>query len=170
VTAVTIGAKVFETGRCAVAGTRPTFADAVSLQVARRHRAALLRDIQKFEQAIASPSGEPGWPERVSTRLRALRAAFAEHIVVTEGEDGLYAELLEHAPRLSRRVEVLTREHAAIAMALSALQRRADVAAGTQVDELRAGGSEVLRALSRHRQRGADLVYDAYATDIGGET
>ena len=150
-------------------GTQPTFADALSLQVARRHRAALLRDIHLFEQAIASPSGEPGWRERVSTRLRSLRSAFAEHIVVTEGDDGLYAELLDHAPRLARRVHVLIREHAAIAVTMSALQRRVDVRE-SRVDELRRCGSELLRALSRHRQRGADLVYDAYETDIGGET
>ena len=150
-------------------GTQPTRADAVSLQVARRHRAALLRDIQTFEQAIASPIGEPGWRERVSIRLHALRAAFAEHIVVTEGDDGLYAELLEHAPRLTHRVKLLIREHAAIAVSLSALQRRADLP-GTRSGELRTCGGEVLRALSRHRQRGADLVYDAYETDIGGET
>jgi hypothetical protein len=167
--AVTIGARVFETGRCAVGGTQPTFTDAYSLQVARRHRAALLREIHLFEHAIASPGGGPGWSERVSTRLRALRSAFAEHIVVTEGEDGLYAELLEHAPRLHRRVQVLIREHAAIAVSMSALQRRADLP-GSRVDELRRCGGEVLRALSRHRQRGADLVYDAYETDIGGET
>jgi hypothetical protein len=152
-----------------VGGTQPTFADALSLQVARRHRAALLRDIHMFETAIASPSGEPGWRDRVSTRLRTLRGAFAEHIVVTEGDDGLYAELLEHAPRLARRVQMLTREHAAVAVAMSTLQGRADVP-GTRVDEIRTCGGEVLRALSRHRQRGADLVYDAYETDIGGET
>ncbi|MEV4539764.1 hypothetical protein AB0J82_38930 [Asanoa sp. NPDC049518] len=139
------------------------------MQIARRHRAALLREIHLFEHAIASPSAEPGWRERVGVRLRSLRGAFAEHIVVTEGEDGLYAELLEHAPRLHRRVQMLTREHAAIAVSMSALQRRADLA-GSRVDELRRCGGEVLRALSRHRQRGADLVYDAYETDIGGET
>ncbi|MDG4820831.1 hypothetical protein O7635_03060 [Asanoa sp. WMMD1127] len=137
--------------------------------MARRHRAALLRDIQMFEHAIASPSAEPGWRERVSNRLRSLRAAFAEHIVVTEGDDGLYAELLEHAPRLRHRVHKLIRDHAAIAVALAALQRRADQP-GTRVDDLRRCGGDVLRALSRHRQRGADLVYDAYETDIGGET
>ena len=31
-------------------------------------------------------------------------------------------------------------------------------------------GATFLGMLSRHRQRGADLVFDAYQTDIGGET
>jgi hypothetical protein len=129
----------------------------------------LLRNIQMFEQAIASPSGEPGWRERVSNRLRTLRAAFAEHIVVTEGDEGLYTELLDHAPRLSHRVHVLIREHAGIAVTMSALQRRVDVPE-SRIRDLRQCAGEILRSLSRHRQRGADLVYDAYETDIGGET
>lgn len=142
---------------------------AASLVIARRHRAALLYDIHSFERALAAPGGDPGWRPRVSTRLHSLRGAFAEHIVVTEGADGLYAELLDHAPRLARSVHVLVREHAAVATAMSALQRRVDQL-GPSVEELRAWSSDLLRELSRHRQRGADLVYEAYATDIGGET
>jgi hypothetical protein len=154
-----------------VAGpSHPTAAeDAASLAVARRHRVALLHSIQSFERALASPAGDPGWRPRVSTRLHGLRGAFAEHIVVTEGSDGLYAELLDHAPRLARCVHVLVREHAAVATAMSALQRRVDQP-GPSVEDLRAWSSDLLRELSRHRQRGADLVYEAYETDIGGET
>jgi hypothetical protein len=146
-----------------------TFADAVSLQVARRHRAALLRDIHSFEQALATPAAEPGWREKVSTRLHSLRGAFAEHIVVTEGPDGLYHELLDAAPRLCRHVSVLVREHAAIATALAALQQRVD-SPGALTEDVRCWSGDLLRELSRHRQRGADLVYDAFQTDIGGET
>jgi hypothetical protein len=38
------------------------------------------------------------------------------------------------------------------------------------VERVRQRADELLAALSRHRQRGADLVYEAYATDLGGET
>jgi hypothetical protein len=144
-------------------------ADAVSLQVARRHRAALLRSIQAYEHALASPAGEPGWRERASAQLRALRGAFAEHIVVTEGADGLYAELLDHAPRLCRQVHRLTRHHAAIASRMVSLERRIEVYDPTP-EEVRRWSGDLLRELHRHRQRGADLVFEAYATDIGGET
>jgi hypothetical protein len=146
-----------------------SFPDAVSLQVARRHRAMLLRGIQAFEQALAAPARDPGWRERVDVRLYGLRSAFAEHIVVTEGPEGLYAELLDYAPRLARQVHVLVREHAAVVSTMSTLQRRAHLPE-TTVDELRGWSSDLLRELSRHRQRGADLVYEAYETDIGGET
>jgi hypothetical protein len=140
--------------------------DPLALQVARQHRATLLCEIHSFEQAVAAPAGDPGWRPRLGVRLSGLRGAFAEHMVVTEGPDGLYAELLGHAPRLARTVHVLIREHAAMAAVLSALQRRAELPEAT-VEELRGWASDLLRELSRHRQRGADLVYQAYGTDIG---
>lgn len=145
--------------------------DAASLAAARRHRAELLQSIQSFERALAVPAGDPDWRAGVAGRLRALRAAFTEHVVFTEGPAGLYAELLDHAPRLARGVEVLVREHAALTAAMDALQAHAHAgAAGSAVDDLRGWATDLLRELSRHRQRGADLVYEAYATDIGGET
>jgi Hemerythrin HHE cation binding domain len=146
-----------------------TKSDAAPLAAARRHRAELLQAIQSFERSLAVPAGDPAWRDRVAARLGALRAAFAEHVVVTEGADGLYAEVLNHAPRLSRAVHVLIREHAALAAAMDALQRQVSVGRPS-IEEVRGWASDLLRELSRHRQRGADLVYEAYATDIGGET
>jgi hypothetical protein len=143
--------------------------DTESLLVARRHRAALLQSIHSFEQALAAPAGDPAWRDRVVGRLRGLCSQFAEHIMVTEGPDGLYAEVLDHAPRLVRRVHVLVREHAAVEAALSALERRA-LLPETTTGQLRSWSADLLQELSRHRQRGADLVYEAYHTDIGGET
>jgi len=39
-----------------------------------------------------------------------------------------------------------------------------------QVDAIRAHGTALLARLARHRQRGADLIHEAYEVDIGGET
>ena len=100
-------------------------------------------------------------------QLLAVRDAFAEHVAATEGPDGRYAELVEHAPRLAAGVAVLVREHGDMLQAFDRLLRRAS---GMDEAELRVHAGDVLRDLSRHRQRGADLVYEAYATDIGGET
>lgn len=140
-----------------------------ALRVVRRHRAALLGEIHFLEQAIAAPAQDPGWRHRVRASLGGLRGAFAEHTVVTEGPDGLYAELLDHAPRLVRDVHVLLREHRAVVETMAALQRRVDLPE-IGAAELRNWATELLGELSRHRQRGADLVYEAYQTDIGGET
>lgn len=129
----------------------------------------LLHGVQLFARALDAAENEPGWRERVRTRLCGLHRAFAEHVVVTEGPDGFYAELLDQAPRLARRIHVLLREHATVTDALSTLRVRV-AAPETTVEELRGRGGELLRDLARHRQRGADLVHEAYATDIGGET
>ena len=156
----------------APAGTVPNGsepAEAASLRTERRHRAALLGEIHFLEQTIAAPPRNPGWRQRVGTRLSGLRGAFAEHMVLTEGPEGLYAELLDHAPRLARGVHVLIREHAAVVAAMAALQRRVELPE-TPNRELRNWTTDLLRELSRHRQHGADLVYEAYQTDIGGET
>jgi hypothetical protein len=138
-----------------------------SLDVARRQRAQLLAMIQRVERALAAPAGEPGWRGGVLTRLAALREAFAEHIAVTEGHDGLYAELLATAPRLAHGVDGLVRDHGRLRHAIDAVWVRAP---GARPQELRAWAGDLLRDLSRHRQRGADLVYEAYQTVIGGET
>jgi hypothetical protein len=140
-------------------------------QAARRRRAELLQSVQRFEQAVAAPVRDPAWPERVRQRLGALRDQLAEHVVVTEGPDGLYAELLAHAPRLDRPVAGLVADHAE-------LQLLADGLAGAlggpgpcpEPARVRQRSGELLAALWAHRQRGADLVYEAYETDIGGET
>lgn len=136
---------------------------------ASRQRALLFDEIRVLEQAIAAPARDPGWRRRVGTRLGWLRNAFSLHMVVTEGPEGLYAELLEHAPRLARGVHGLVREHATVVATMADLRRRVDLPEVT-VAELRDWTTGLLGELSRHRQHGADLVYDAYQTDIGGET
>lgn len=136
-----------------------------ALDEARRHRAELLETIHSLEAALAVPAAERGWRARVARALARLQAAFAEHVDVTEGPHGLYGDLLDVAPRLANQVRVLVREHGAISAALDALAART----GAEPERVRGWASDLLRELSRHRQRGADLVYEAYATDIGGE-
>ncbi|MFB9239771.1 hypothetical protein ACFFWC_30300 [Plantactinospora siamensis] len=140
-----------------------------SLRAARAHRLTLLADMQGVERALAVPAGDPRWRQRVAARVGALGRAFGEHMVMTEGHDGLYAELLDHAPRLTRGVHVLIREHAVVLDSITALRARLDHPE-TTIDQIRCWGGDLLRELSRHRQRGADLVYQAYQIDIGGET
>ncbi|MEE6257299.1 hypothetical protein [Plantactinospora sonchi] len=142
---------------------------AAALRAARRNRAALLHEIHLLEAAVAAPVRDPGWRRRLGNRLTGLRTAFAEHMDVTEGTDGLYAELLDHAPRLARGVHLLIREHAAVVATLAVLQHRVGLPETSTV-QVRSWATDLLRELSRHRQHGADLVYEAYQTDIGGET
>ncbi|WP_213453644.1 hemerythrin domain-containing protein [Rhizomonospora bruguierae] len=136
---------------------------------ARWHRAALVPTIDSFERALVEPGPPEALPGRLTTAVHALRSSFADHVGATEGPDGLYAELLDQAPRLAPGVTVLVRDHARVAAAIDALAGRLD-APDTDPDELRRRSGRLLRWLCRHRQRGADLVYEAYDTDLGGET
>lgn len=136
---------------------------------ARWHRAALVPTIGLFERVLVEPAPADALRGRLSAGLRALRRSFDDHVVATEGPDGLYAELLDHAPRLAPGVGVLVREHAGVVAAIDALVGRLDEP-DADVAELRHRSGRLLHRLCRHRQRGADLVYEAYDTDIGGET
>ncbi|SCL19907.1 hypothetical protein GA0070624_1867 [Micromonospora rhizosphaerae] len=137
--------------------------------VAGQHRPNLLADVHALLRALMAPAGEPHWRERLVLHLDPVRQGFAEHVQLTEGPTGLYAELLHQAPRLHRRVGLLTREHGAIAAAIAALQHAAELP-GVPAEELCGRAGHLLRALSRHRQRGADLLWEAYQADLGGET
>ncbi|MGI5525648.1 hypothetical protein ACQEUX_32550 [Micromonospora sp. CA-259024] len=131
--------------------------------------AGLAGDVHAFGRAVAVATTEPRWREEVLFRLRPVGQAFAEHVRVTEGPTGLYRELLSQSPRLDHGVRLLTREHAAIVAAILAVQQIAEQP-GAHPDEVRHRAGRLLRRLARHRRRGADLLWEAYQTDLGGET
>lgn len=140
----------------------------------RRRRAELRSTMVTLEMALASPyraGGTVGWTARLRESLVDLYDAFGEHVSVTEGPGGLYRELAERSPRLARAVERLGGEHSEINRRLEELLTTAEATAETpDVLEVRRRGTELLVVLMHHRQRGADLVFEAYDLDIGGET
>jgi len=145
----------------------------VLLKSVRRRRAELRDSISALEHALAAPAtGEPEvWTGRVRTPLTQLAADFREHVEITEGPEGLYRDLLETAPRLSGEVARLAEEHVEIEQMLDDLLTfAATPEAGEDLERTRDLGTRLLGRLVRHRQRGSDLVYEAYEVDIGGDT
>jgi hypothetical protein len=141
------------------------------LEKLRLRRAELRESMAALEQALAAPAVErtSTWAERVHVALVELTADFREHIDITEGPDGLYVGLLATAPRLASAVDRQTREHGEIRdLADGILARTSEPLAADDVEEVRELTTALLSKLSRHRQRGADLVYDAYEFDLGG--
>lgn len=146
----------------------------------RRRRAELLESIHALEQALAAPV--PGrqmrWVERVSSALLELSGDVHDHVEITEGPNGLYSRVSGSSPRLAHAVERLTAEHSTLTALIGELLTLVGKAAGAfargdsmaaDLDEVRDRGTTLLSALVRHRQRGADLVYEAYSLDIGGQ-
>jgi len=140
----------------------------------RRRRAELRDALGALEQAMAAPASgrASAWGGRVQAALVELAADLREHIALTEGPDGLHEDVVANAPRLSNAVARLGREHTALTRLVADLLRRVDGQPVTDgdVDAVRDLGTILLGALVRHRQRGADLVYEAYQADLGGET
>lgn len=142
----------------------------------RQRRAELRESMDALEAALAAPALESQvrWRQRVHGALTDLSAGFQDHVGITEGPDGLYDELRTKAPRLTHSVDRLGQEHEAIAELLGALLARtgpdAEGEAEGAAELIREQGTTLLGLLVRHRQRGADLVFEAYEFDIGGET
>lgn len=136
---------------------------------ARARRHSLGDALTALEQAVAKPAAVGGWLDAVSEAIDELRRALEEHIEVTEGLEGLLAEIQDVAPRLSGEVDLIKAEHDEL---LEALERAELTVSGTRSissedpEPIRRRVMTLLGRLSQHRQRGADLVYEAYNVDI----
>lgn len=124
--------------------------------------------IKELGRTLSGDDDRTNWRTWLSTELEPLRRAFAEHRAVTEGERGIYADLVHDAPRLARTVDDLIAEHDRLDSAMTGLARAAENVAA-DADVLLRKAIDVLRGLDRHRKSDAKLVLEAYVTDIGGE-
>jgi hypothetical protein len=143
-----------------------------AIEELRVRRAELYESMSALEQALAAPAPgrQDAWAERVHVALVELVSDFREHIAIAEGPNGVYRGVLGTTPRLSDAVARLTREHAEINDLIDELLTRVGAApVSDDVDGVRDLGTALLLRLIRSRQRSADLVYQAYQSDIGGE-
>jgi hypothetical protein len=151
------------------------YSESDALEAARARRGELHRALLDLEGALAGAARgrAQAWADSVRAALARVRETFIAHIDVTEGADGLYQEVRAQAPRLSGAVNRLQHEHADIAGAVAEVENRLDDAmadADVWVESIREAAVRLMGLLVRHRQRGADLVYEAYDVEIGGET
>jgi hypothetical protein len=140
----------------------------------RRRRAGLQSAMGRLEAALAAPgAAHDGWSVGVMAALAGLRETWSHHIADTEAPGAFLDEITDEAPRLAGPVAHMRREHAEVSGAIERLTRRVAVGPGPEgesfwIDALRADATAMLGELARHRQRGADLVYEAFAVDLGG--
>jgi len=145
-----------------------------ALQQARQRRKTLHDALVHLEEATSSPAaGRIGdWTDLVEKEMREVDAAFEQHIVVTEQPDGLYDEILERAPRLAGNVRRLRDEHPeireGIRTMLNRLEQQEVGGDDWPLDEARDDLPRFIGSVIKHRQKGADLVWEAYNVDIGG--
>jgi hypothetical protein len=145
-----------------------------ALQEAAKRRRTLHEAIVALENAISSPAAGriPDWTRTVAKELTSVRDAWDLHLDTTEKPEGLYDEIVTTSPRLAGTVDRLRNEHPDITQALvQNVERIEQVEVGGvawPLDDARDDLQRLIGRLVRHRQRGADLVWEAYNVDIGG--
>ena len=139
---------------------------APAIEGVKARRADLHGILIELEHSIAAaaPGREEPWMVGVRGALDRLTQAFAEHVSATEGPDGLFEQVRRRAPRLDHHCHRLTEDHGRISAELTT----AIAALDSDVAGAREAVLSLLAHLARHRQLGADLVYEAYAVDLGG--
>ncbi len=145
-----------------------------ALGEARKRRQTLHDAIVQLEMATSSPAAGrvDDWGAQVTKDMVGVRDAFDQHVIVTEKPAGLYEEIMERAPRLVGTVARLKEEHPTIAASVAELLARLEAGdVGSDdwpLDKARDDLQRMMGSVVRHRQKGADLVWEAYTVDIGG--
>lgn len=141
------------------------------LAAVRLRRAELRETLSVLEHTLAAPASgrEVVWGEAVHDALITVVGDFGAHVEVTEGPGGLHQTIMSADLRLANAVHALAAEHGSIAEEIAALVADSEPPViAADVDGLRERGVRLLAQLLRHRQRGADLIYEAFHADIGG--
>ncbi len=138
-----------------------------SLTGAARRRSELEQALYDVERAAASPAARESWGADLASGVEQLQSALSRHVAEVEAPQGLLEQIVETAPRLQRAVETTRRHHEILAHSVADLLDRVGDPEAAAAD-IRLDVLEILNDFARHRQDGADLIYEAYDVDIGG--
>ena len=147
-------------------------ADRTHLDASRVCRESLHLALVGLEDALSTPLGEGArWRLRVAMAVDHAANRVEEHVATSEAGDGLLNQVVSDAPRLSCRTARLRRDHVHLEQQVHglkvALSEIADDDVAVRGLSVRDQAMEFLSLLATHRQRGADLFYEAYLVDIG---
>lgn len=133
-------------------------------------RRELLRDlVDRLERALAEPAlaDLAVWRTNVALVCDDLDGALRDHVEETEGD--LFPELRRTSPHVVARIARLTAEHPRLRSELDDLREALVTDAPdpeATADRIRERALVLLTDLLRHRQAGADLLYEAYWVDL----
>ncbi len=140
-------------------------ADALGL--ARTLRAALKNAVFDLEHAAATPAASASWREGLADRLHEVRRALIQHMEEVEAPAGLLARIVDASPQLDDAVAAIREEHGVLCEEVDQVLDLVDESRGSDPEVIRAAVLDLMRMLARHRMHGADVVYEAWAVDIG---
>jgi len=144
------------------------------LEAARVRRETLHEALVGLEDALTTPIGDAAqWRLRVAMAVDHAARRLHDHVRQTEAPDGFLQRVVQDDPRMACRAERLAREHGPLQEAVERLQDALATISDQDVVEhgyeVRNQALDLMTALMRHRQRGADLIYEAYQVDIGAQ-
>jgi hypothetical protein len=144
--------------------------DAVGGVRARRER--LRQAMEELEAVIAAPlpGREQEWTQAVLVSLDDLAGVFERHVAAAEEAGAFLDQVVASAPRLHRGTQHIRDDHRRLGAEVEELRDRARAMltdGGAAAAEIRTAALRLLGGLAEHRQRGADLLYEAYQVDIG---
>ncbi|HXG12053.1 MAG TPA: hemerythrin domain-containing protein [Gemmataceae bacterium] len=141
-------------------------------RLTRQEHDALLAAMHRLEAALAAaaPGREQAWIARVRDDFGAVHEALAQHVASAEGPGGLYEEIDTTRPTLTRRVDRLRQEHAALLRQAGALREQIasdSLGEPPRYPVIRQRAAELLNALRHHQAAEADVIFESFYTDIG---
>jgi hypothetical protein len=144
-------------------------ADGAAFHRSRQHRRGVRRASIDLEEALARPIGQTRhWHEDVAVHVRALAEAFRHHVEQSEGPEGLLPQIIQAQPRLVPAVGAVKREHQVLLAEMSRLETATSLPPGADEQAVREDTLRLLHDVAVHRQRGSDLIYEAYYVDVEG--
>ena len=138
-----------------------------TLERVKERRERLGSAADGLERAITRAAGdEQSWRTGVRSALDEVRAALDAHVDEVEAPGGLYTDIITRSPRLTHGIERLRHDHLTMSGQIADLEA-ALAPDGASVETTRESALVLIAEISRHRHRGADLLWDSYDLDIG---
>jgi hypothetical protein len=139
----------------------------VEINEMRDRRASLRTAMAQVESSVSRPA--PGrvsaWSAELQTQLEVLSAALEVHVHATEGPEGMLDDIVVARPDMADRVTVARQDHKLLRYEIHAVLTELPTDDAGVVD-IRAQVVHLLSGLARHRQAGADMMFEAYRIDV----
>lgn len=131
----------------------------------REEHAYLKEVLPRVRQALATRTARP---QKVVDMLEDLAQHVLDHFEHEE-QGGYFADAIQAAPRLRRRIKVLLGEHTQMSLQLIALHQCAasDSAGSSWWQELEAGFEEFCERFTAHEEAENRIAQEVYGDDIG---
>ncbi|MFQ5382389.1 MAG: hypothetical protein ACE5EF_12335 [Dehalococcoidia bacterium] len=128
---------------------------------------------RRLSDAIVAHAGHPdAWAKRLEKAVRDVAAAFQHHFEVAEGPDGHLHQIVDMSPSLIPKVTKQRHEHDELLVMVNHLADHIAEMGDLDtllVERFRLEAEVVHDAIHMHLARAADLLFEAYFRDAGGE-